>query len=527
MLLCEERRATKTHSQNRFQNDANWAVAESPLPAHYLLYLVNPDACFAKMLIGTTTQDGNFPLLGWQSDNHWKYRGHLPLLRRMITQLCQTILSNEFLVTFYSLVNRDRTRTCNGQIGQLYIVAMIDVLYYFVPALMGISPASRSPCGPAPNRGQHDCVARTQRSNVEIISLKNCRINNDPWKMNYGSRYGSQSKELCSIFSLSEFINSLTMVVWPDLSSAFSQKKTPFNGLVNHTHDRHPHGGCEEYNWIRQNQTDPGSWEIWEDNNTTRPKSLSIHLPMYLFDTCWFFWYCNWPKHWEPMRHLPLLTPRVSLSTKKADIWWLAPAVSMRHEGLRPFVLKYHIQWSDPSASLHSFSWALRTGQQKLHYFEWSPPWHVCKSYSILCVKYAKTHRSKVCSPFCFRYVVFGETATSMVHLSSAWQRDKTLVNDAKSCQHSCWSDSNMAQPAYPPKQKPLRHTSTGRSCEFSQCSNTYHIYVHALSITAVLTAFRFAFLASEYPASTKCHKGLARPSTNASNKLAPKHILF
>ena len=31
------------------------------------------------------------------------------------------------------------------------------------------------------------------------------------------------------------------------------------------------------------------------------------------------------------------------------------------------------------------------------------------------------------------------------------------------------------------------------------------------MSITAVLTAFRFAFLASQHPASTKCHKCLAR----------------
>ena len=46
---------------------------------------------------------------------------------------------------------------------------------------------------------------------------------------------------------------------------------------------------------------------------------------------------------------------------------------------------------------------------------------------------------------------------------------------------------------------------------KFIQFSHTYHFYVHALSIAAVLTAFRFAFLASQHPASTKCHKGLAR----------------
>ena len=60
----------------------------------------------------------------------------------------------------------------------------------------------------------------------------------------------------------------------------------------------------------------------------------------------------------------------------------------------------------------------------------------------------------------------------------------------------------------------------------FSQFSQTYHIYVHALSITAVLTAFRFAFLASQHPASTKCNKGLARLRRQMrANKLAPKHM--
>ena len=34
---------------------------------------------------------------------------------------------------------------------------------------------------------------------------------------------------------------------------------------------------------------------------------------------------------------------------------------------------------------------------------------------------------------------VFNETATSMVHLISAWQRIDTLVKHAKSCQHSPW----------------------------------------------------------------------------------------
>ena len=63
--------------------------------------------------------------------------------------------------------------------------------------------------------------------------------------------------------------------------------------------------------------------------------------------------------------------------------------------------------------------------KRKLLYFEWSPPWHLCNSYSIFCVKYAKTHRRKVCSPFGFRYGVFGQTATSMGNLSSAWQETK------------------------------------------------------------------------------------------------------
>ena len=72
----------------------------------------------------------------------------------------------------------------------------------------------------------------------------------------------------------------------------------------------------------------------------------------------------------------------------------------------------------------------------KLLYFEWSPPWHLCNLHSILRLKYANTHRSKASSTFCLLYGVFGETATSMVHLISAWQRDETLVNHAKSCQH-------------------------------------------------------------------------------------------
>ena len=51
---------------------------------------------------------------------------------------------------------------------------------------------------------------------------------------------------------------------------------------------------------------------------------------------------------------------------------------------------------------------------KKIFYFEWSPPWHLCNSHSILSVKYANTHRSKASSTFFFLY-------TSLVKQLPAW----------------------------------------------------------------------------------------------------------
>ena len=90
---------------------------------------------------------------------------------------------------------------------------------------------------------------------------------------------------------------------------------------------------------------------------------------------------------------------------------------------------------------LFYLSWVPLIVSLKLLYFEWSPPWHLCNLHNILCLKYANTHRSKASSTFCLLHGVFGETATSMVHLISPWHPIWNIFwhSSLKSTWHFIW----------------------------------------------------------------------------------------
>ena len=85
--------------------------------------------------------------------------------------------------------------------------------------------------------------------------------------------------------------------------------------------------------------------------------------------------------------------------------------------------------------------WVWNTYFTKLLYFEWSPPWRLWNLHSILCLKYANTHRSKAPPTFCLLCGVFGETATSMVHLISPWHSIWHIFwhSSLKSTRHFIW----------------------------------------------------------------------------------------